>query len=95
MFKYSNNKLSHDSSFIFDDKLLFQNKKTMVVDVVIVAWYGPKGWERGEGGKKVMGGQLLPGKGPEWMGIRHHEQDIGLPSKRGFLYFLQKGVRPK
>jgi hypothetical protein len=38
--------------------------------------------EWGEGGYKVKGGQLLLGKGPEWMGIRHHEQDIGLLSKR-------------
>jgi hypothetical protein len=30
---------------------------------------------------KVWGGQFIPGKGPEWMGIRHHEQDIGLLSK--------------
>jgi hypothetical protein len=39
----------------------------------------------GEGGENHRAGQLLPGKGPEWMGIRHHEQDIGLPSKLGFF----------
>jgi hypothetical protein len=44
--------------------------------------------ERREGGQKVKGGQLLPVRGPEWMGIRHHEQDIGLPSKMGVPYFL-------
>jgi hypothetical protein len=69
------------------------DKKTVIVDVVVVTEYGLKGWERGERGErgqKVKGWQLLPSKGPEWMGICHHEQDIGLPSKRGFLYFLQK-----
>ncbi len=35
---------------------------------------------------KVRGGQLIPGKGPEWMGIRRHEQDVSLPSKWGFLF---------
>jgi hypothetical protein len=30
-------------------------------------------------------GQLLPGKGPEWMGIRYHEQETGPPSKLGFF----------
>ncbi len=35
---------------------------------------------------KVKGGQLIPGKGPEWMGIRHHEQDVGLTSKWGSLF---------
>jgi hypothetical protein len=35
---------------------------------------------------KVRRGQVIPGKGPEWMGIRHHEQNIGLPSKWGFLF---------
>jgi hypothetical protein len=29
------------------------------------------------------------GKGPEWMGIRHHEEDIGPSSKSGILLFLQ------
>jgi hypothetical protein len=35
---------------------------------------------------KVRGGQLIPGKGLEWMGIRHHKQDVGLESKWGFLF---------
>jgi hypothetical protein len=30
-------------------------------------------------------GQLLPSKGPEGMGIRHHEQETGPPSKLGFF----------
>jgi hypothetical protein len=51
---------------------------------------GLKGWERGEGGWNQGVGQLLSGKGPEWMGIRHHEQNTKLPSKLGFpfLFFL-------
>ncbi len=57
----------------------------MIVDVVIV---GLKGWERGERDKNQKVGQLLPGKGPEWMGIRHHEQETGLPSEFEFLIFL-------
>jgi hypothetical protein len=44
---------------------------------------------RGEEGKNQRVGQLLTGKGPEWIGIRHHEQDIGRPSKSGMLLFLQ------
>jgi hypothetical protein len=44
---------------------------------------------RGEGGKNQRVGQLLTDKGPEWMGIRHHEQDIGPPSKQGSSLFLQ------
>jgi hypothetical protein len=47
--------------------------------------YGPKGWEGVRGDWKVRGGHLIPGKGPEWMGILHNEQDIGLPSKWGFF----------
>jgi hypothetical protein len=35
----------------------------------------------GEEVEEVKGGQMLPGKGLEWMGICHHEQNIGLPSK--------------
>ncbi len=45
--------------------------------------------ERGEEGKNQRMGQLLTGKGPEWMGIRHREQDIGPPSKSGISLFLQ------
>ncbi len=40
--------------------------------------------------------QLIPSNGPEWMGICHHEQDIGLPSKWGFLFTYQcKGFFPE
>jgi hypothetical protein len=42
-----------------------------------------KGVRRGEGGLEIRGRELILGKGPEWMGIRHHEQDISLPSKWG------------
>jgi hypothetical protein len=39
-----------------------------------------------------MGEQLIPDKGPKWMGIRHHEQEVGLPSKWGvFFYLLKEG----
>ncbi len=34
-------------------------------------------------------GQLLPERGPGWMGIRHHEQETGTPSKQGFLSLLK------
>jgi hypothetical protein len=61
--------------------IIVLDEKTVIVDVVIVIQCGLQGWERGEGGLKVKGGQLLAGKGPEWMGICHHEQNIGLPSK--------------
>jgi hypothetical protein len=44
------------------------------------------GWEGVTGDWKVRGGQLIPGKGPEWMGIGHQEQDIGLPIKWGFPF---------
>jgi hypothetical protein len=47
---------------------------------------------RREGGMEISGGQLIPDKGAEWMGIRHHEQDIGLPSKWGVFPFLQTRV---
>jgi hypothetical protein len=34
-------------------------------------------------------GQLLPDKGPDWIGIHHHEQNIVPPSKLGVsLFFL-------
>jgi hypothetical protein len=36
-------------------------------------------------------GQLLPGKRPEWMGIHHHEQDTGPPSKSGFFIISARG----
>jgi hypothetical protein len=32
---------------------------------------------------------LLPSRGPEWMGIRHHEQETCPPSKMGLFIFLQ------
>ncbi len=68
-------------------------KKTVIVDVIVVnSVTGLRRWEGGEGGKNQRVGQLLTGKGPEWMGIRHHEQDIGPPSKVGISLFLQ-GVR--
>ncbi len=41
---------------------------------------------------EVRRGQLIPGQGSEWMGICHHEEEIGLPSKRGFSFtFDAKG----
>ncbi len=61
----------------------------MIVDVIIVnsvMW--AEGWERGERGKSQRVKQLLPDRGPEWMGIRHHEQENGPPSKLGFLIIL-------
>jgi hypothetical protein len=61
---------------------LSQTKKTVIVDVVFVnsvMW--AEGWERGERDKSQKVGQLLPDRGPEWMGIRHHEQETGPPSK--------------
>jgi hypothetical protein len=36
-------------------------------------------------------GQLLPGKGPGWMGILHHEEDTGPPSKSGFFIIFARG----
>ncbi len=54
-----------------------------------------KGAGRGYGGLDSKEGQLIPGKGPEWMGIRHHEQDSGLPSKWGvFFYLWHEGLCP-
>jgi hypothetical protein len=44
-----------------------------------------------KGGKSQRVGQLLPGKGPEWMGICHHEQDTGPPSKSGFFIIFARG----
>ncbi len=54
----------------------------MIVDVVIVnsvMW--AEGWERGEGGKSHRVGQLLPDRGPGWMGICHQEREASLSSK--------------
>ncbi len=50
-----------------------RTKKTVIVDVVVNSVMWVEGWERGERGKSQRVGQLLPGRGPEWMGIRHHE----------------------
>jgi hypothetical protein len=42
----------------------------------------------GEGGQNQGVEQLLPGKGPEWTGIHHHEQNTGpLQGSWGFLSF--------
>ncbi len=70
-----------------------QTKKTEIVDVVVVRveQSGLKGWGRGERGKSQWVGQLLPGKGPEWMGIRHHELETSLPSKSGFSVIFAWG----
>jgi hypothetical protein len=59
---------------------------------------GQRGERKVRGDWKVRGGQLIPRKGPEWMGIHHHEQDIviDIPSKWGFFYTFQcKGLCPK
>ncbi len=66
-----------------------RTKKAVIVDVVIVnsvMW--AEGWERGERGKSQRVGQLLPDRRPEWMGIRHHEQETGPASKSGFLIIV-------
>ncbi len=58
---------------------VFRSKKTGIVDVIYVnsvMW--TMGWERG---KSQGVGQLLPDKGPGWMGIRHHEQEADPPIK--------------
>jgi hypothetical protein len=68
-------------------------KKTVIVDVVTVnrlMW--AKGWERSEMGKSQRVGQLLPDRGPEWMGICHHEQEAGSQSKYGFLIVFARGL---
>jgi hypothetical protein len=73
-------------------ELLSPTKKTEIVDVVVVnsvMW--AEGVKGGERGKSQRVGQLLPGKGPEWMGIRHHEQETGPPSKSGFFNILPRG----
>jgi hypothetical protein len=73
---------------------LSRTKKTMIVDVVIVnsvMWAeGCERGERGERGKSQSEGQLLPDRGLEWMGIRHHEHEIGPTISWGSLTFLQK-----
>jgi hypothetical protein len=71
------------------DMVIVWTKKTVIVDVILVnsaVWVG-KGWK----GQKPRVGQLLPDRGPGWMGIRHHEQEAGTPSKWGFLIAFCKG----
>ncbi len=55
------------------------------------------GWEGVRGDWKVRGGRLIPGKGPEWMEIRQHKQDIGLPSTVSVVSLspLTQGIMPK
>ncbi len=36
-------------------------------------------------------GELLPDKGPGWMGIRHHEQEADPPSKLSEVTLLMHG----
>jgi hypothetical protein len=36
---------------------------------------------------KVRVRAVVSSKGPEWTGIHHHEQDIGLPSKWVFFFY--------
>jgi hypothetical protein len=45
-------------------------------------------WRRG----KRKGGWLLASKGPEWMGIRHQEQDTGPPPKFGIFVISARGL---
>jgi hypothetical protein len=64
----------------------------MTVDIVIVnsvMW--AEEWERGKKGKSRRVGQLLPDRGPGWMGIHYHEQEAGTPSKYGFLIVFARG----
>ncbi len=70
-----------------------RTKKTVIVDVVIVnsvMW--AVGLEMGEKGKSQRVGQLLSYRGPGWMGIHHHEQEAGPPSKWGFLIVFARGL---
>ncbi len=69
-----------------------RTKKTVIVDVVIVnsvMW--AEEWERGERGKSQRVRQLLPDRIPGWMGISHHEQEAGTPSKLGFFIVFARG----
>ncbi len=62
--------------------VLSWTKKIVIVDVVIVncvMW--AEGWERGEGGKSHRVGQLLPDRGPGWMGICLQEREASPSSK--------------
>ncbi len=71
--------------------LVSRTKKTVIVYVVIVncVMWAEK-WERVERGKNQRMVQLLPDRGPQWMGIRHHEQEAGPPSKLGFLIIFAR-----
>jgi hypothetical protein len=58
---------------------LSQTKKTVIVDVVGVnSVMRAEGWERGERGKSQRAGQLLPDRGPEWMGIATMSKKLAL-----------------
>jgi hypothetical protein len=79
---------------MFMVQYLFRIQKTGIVDVVVVYSTGPRGWARarGEGWVwKVRVRQLVLSKRP---GIRHHEQNIGLPSK-WFFFPLAQEVTPR
>jgi hypothetical protein len=69
-------------------------KNTVIVDVVFVnSVMGAEGWERGEKGESKGVGQLLPGWGIGWMGIRHHKQEADPPSKWGSLLFARDSMK--
>jgi hypothetical protein len=73
---------------------LFRIKKTEIVDVVVIIQYWPRGCEGVRGDWKVRVGQLIPSKGPEWMGICHHEQDIDFQVSGFFLpLFSARGCK--
>jgi hypothetical protein len=53
----------------------------VIVEVVVVnSVLQAERLERGQRDKSQRVGQLLPDRGPEWMGICHHEQETGPPS---------------
>ncbi len=52
---------------------------------------GQRGAKEVRGGWKVRGRQLIPGRVPEWMRIRYHEQSIVHPSKWVFFTFNARG----
>ncbi len=55
---------------------------------------GVKGVKVVKGGESQGVGQLLPDWGPGWMGIRHHRQEAGPPSKWPF-FIICKGFDEK
>jgi hypothetical protein len=72
-----------------------RTKKTMIVDIVFVnSVMGAEWWKRGEKGESQGVGPLLPDWGPGWMGIRHHEQEAGPPSKWG-SFIICKGFNDR